>query len=363
MDQMVSIDRLELQFAELTGAMSRLDALRLHIIRQLDIAQVASADGARSMIEWLAGRFDLEVSTARTLLGMARAGHEELEAGLESGEVTVDRAAAIARLKAAGASERTVAESWGRDLAGVAQVTASHRRISSREESDTHQDRYLHMQPSLDESCWKLWGQLTGVDGRIVDKAIHTALDALPNDAGTTAAQDRADGLVSVASEWLSGEIGGHDLHAEIFIDGTLGLAGNGEAGASILAGPRVGPATLAEILCAGTVAVNFTDTGRVVSTTPGTRAVSSGVRRRIMFRDGHRCVIAGCQSRTRLQIHHVIPFSEGGSHDLVNLVTVCWFHHHVVIHQQGMRLDPHSPPQARRFLRADPNRAGPSTA
>jgi len=355
-----SIDNLEQDFLRLTAAISRLDALRLQVLRQLDIAQVATADGARSMIEWTAGRFDLETSTARTLIGMARTADTEIEELLESGHVTTDRAAAVISLKTAGADQATVDRSWSHDLAGLRRLAGQHRHISTADESDAFAGRYIHTQPSLDEMSWKLWGQLAGVDGRIVDKALRTAIDALPNNPDTSPAQDRADALVAVASEWLSGDVGGHDLAAEIFIDGHLATTSNGGAGASVVGGPRVGPNTLSEILCAGTVQINFEDEYRQISTSPTTRTIPSAVRSRVMRRDGHRCVIAGCHSRSRLQPHHLVPYSQGGTHDPANLATVCWYHHHVVIHQQGRRIDPNSPAQRRTFLRTDPARAGP---
>ena len=83
--------------------------------------------------------------------------------------------------------------------------------------------------------------------------------------------------------------------------------------------------------------------------------------RRPIVHPDGGRCAIDGCNSRHRLQPHHIIPFSEGGATGPENLTTLCWFHHHVVIHGLGYRLDPGTPPQRRRFLTPDspdpPNR------
>ncbi|MDX1447976.1 MAG: hypothetical protein R3246_02840, partial [Acidimicrobiia bacterium] len=273
-DHDISVDQLEMEFVRLTAAMSRLEALRLHTIRALDVAQVASADGSRSMTEWLGGRFDLEPDTARTLVQLARADDSELDVLLESGEITVDRAAAVTRLKAAGADQETVDRSWSHDLAGVRRMTASQRRISSAEEADSYADRFLHLQPSLDESSWKLWGQLAGADGRILEKAVQTAVDAFPNNPDTTASQDRADGLVAVASEWLSGEVGGHELSAEIFVDGDLATVTDGEAGATVVSGPRVGPNTLHEILCSGTVRINFADQYGQVSVSPTSRTI-----------------------------------------------------------------------------------------
>ncbi|HSJ29767.1 MAG TPA: DUF222 domain-containing protein [Acidimicrobiia bacterium] len=358
---MVSIDALEQDFARLTAAVSRLDSLRLQVLRDLDVAQAATADGARTMTEWVAGRFDLEPDTARTLVHLARTADPDIETLLEDGHVTTDRAAAVVRLQTAGADDATVDQSWSQDLAGVRRMTASLRRIAVSDERDGFSDRYLHLQPSLDESSWRLWGQLNGMDGRILDKAVHTAIDTFPNNPDTTASQDRADGLVAVASEWLTGDIGGHDTTVEIFVDAGLATVTDGQAGATVVAGPRIGPNTLSEILCAGTMRINFTDHHQRISTSPTSRTIPGAVRNRVLHRDGHHCVIAGCQSRSRLQPHHLIPYSEGGTHDPDNLVTLCWYHHHVVVHQQGRRIDPQTPAQARRFLREPhPTRAGP---
>jgi len=240
-------------------------------------------------------------------------------------------------------------------------LAAQRERYTAACERRDFDSRYLHIQPSLDDSMWRLWGQLSGVDGRVVDKAIQTSVDSLPNNPDSSAAQDRADGLVAVASEWLSGEIGGHELDVEIFIDAGLAAGSSGGRGVSVGTGTRVGPATLAEILCDGTVGVTLFDgTSRTVSATPASRTIPHPIRGYVLHRDGHRCTVAGCGSRTRLQPHHIVAYTDGGTHHPDNLVALCWYHHHVVVHQQGMRLDPDSPPHRRTFLRASPTRAGP---
>ncbi len=356
----VSLDQMEQHLTESMALVSQVTAGMLPVIRALDVAQVMCSDGARGMDEWLAARLDIDVKTARTLLALARATDARIDSALENG-ATVDRAAVTLNLIQNGADDETVQASAGFDIAGVRQMAGRHRRITATGESDGFADRYLHIQPSLDDSRWRLWGQLSGVDGRIVEKAIHTAVDALPDNPDTTASQDRADGLVSVASEWLAGEIGGHDLTAEIFINADLASHTDGEAGVSVVGGTRIGPRTLAEILCDGTTRVIvFDETTRTVATTPSTRSIPPPIRAFVLERDGHRCVIAGCQSRSRLQPHHLVAYAQGGTHHTDNLITVCWYHHHVVIHQQGLEIDLESPPQRRTFIRNQAARAGP---
>jgi hypothetical protein len=137
-----------------------------------------------------------------------------------------------------------------------------------------------------------------------------------------------------------------------VFVDATDAAATNGEAGVTIEAGPRVGPAAIEAILCDGVIEV----TTRAADGTPlrmgrRSRVIPPRLRRFVLHRDGAACTIAGCTSRYRLQVHHITRWTDGGRTDPENLTTVCWFHHHIVIHGQGFTIDPNSPPQRRRLL------------
>jgi hypothetical protein len=63
------------------------------------------------------------------------------------------------------------------------------------------------------------------------------------------------------------------------------------------------------------------------------------------------RCVVDGCNSRYRLQPHHIQHREFKGDNDLDNLALICWYHHHVVLHRMNLKLDPASPPHRRRFI------------
>ena len=49
--------------------------------------------------------------------------------------------------------------------------------------------------------------------------------------------------------------------------------------------------------------------------------------------------------------IEHRPEVQKGGDNTPENLTTLCWWHHHVAIHRQGMQIDPQSPPRRRRLL------------
>ena len=65
-----------------------------------------------------------------------------------------------------------------------------------------------------------------------------------------------------------------------------------------------------------------------VLDSWPGVPPFWSYVRAKVLCRDGNRCQVSGCPSRTELHVHHIKPRSKGGSHSADNLVTLCLFHH-----------------------------------
>ncbi|MDX1449508.1 MAG: HNH endonuclease, partial [Acidimicrobiia bacterium] len=75
--------------------------------------------------------------------------------------------------------------------------------------------------------------------------------------------------------------------------------------------------------------------------------------------RDGG-CTIDGCTSQFRLEPHHIEEQANGGDHHPDNLTLLCWYPHHVVIHQEGFTLDPDTPPGRRRLIRPAPDRDPP---
>jgi len=72
------------------------------------------------------------------------------------------------------------------------------------------------------------------------------------------------------------------------------------------------------------------------------TRTIPPALRRAILHRDGNSCTADACPSRHHLQTHHIIPWSQDGLTDPDNLITLCWYHHHVVIHEQHFQIYRH---------------------
>lgn len=350
-----SIDSLEQALAGLVAESARLLGLTLPILRRLDTAQVAGADGCRTFPEWVASRLDVTHDFARDLVAVARAADDGLEADLLAGSVTWDRAVAVTGLKAAGADEGTVGRSSGFDLAGVERLTAGFRHLTAVETRRTASDRFLAVQPALGGGLWKMWGQVPAADGHVIEKALLARADTFPPEPVPVPRTARmADALTAVCADSLVSSSGdGPDrsaLTADVFVDAGVASASRGERGASLVSGPRVGPDTLAEILCAGSVRVVVEESGSAPASSVRSRTIPSATRAAVLRRDQMVCTVDGCRSRYRLQPHHIRPYAAGGDHDSSNLTTVCWYHHHIVIHTLGFSIDPLSPPGRRRF-------------
>ena len=129
-----------------------------------------------------------------------------------------------------------------------------------------------------------------------------------------------------------------------------LAEASDYQQGAAILAGPRVGPDTIDLIRCTGRTET-MTVWGHHITNLASTSSIRHALRRAVLARDDG-CTIDGCNS-TYLEVHHIVEQSKGGDHSPDNLTSLCWWHHHVAVHRQGMRIDPQSPPRRRRLLLA----------
>ncbi len=348
---------------DLVGVEARISLLRCEqqvLINELDKAQAPQTDASRSMVEWVQAHLDVRTDTARDLVFAARRfkWNRDLYHHMVYEGATFDRTVAAVKLADAGATADEVQESYGRDLAGVARMVARTRHVTPVVERDVFNNRFFTIQPNLDESRYSMWGEAPGIMGRMIDKAICERADELHRAAGdlsSSRGQRRLDAFAAMAQDSLDGTSSGESSspHVTVFVDARQDNPT--ETTAEIEYGPRVGPDVLEQMLCTGRVQiVGLDDHGVPVITSRATRAIPPAIRHAVTRRDG-MCVIDGCNSRYRLEPHHIQRFSDGGTHHLGNLATVCWYHHHVAIHGDGYRIDPDSPPLRRRLTRADP--------
>jgi hypothetical protein len=350
------VDQLEDLIRVNEAEISRLRARQARHLRELDGYQIDSADGARSMGDWVAAHLDLSHQTASRLMTVAHADDPQIEANMSSGKWGLDRAALLCKLRQANATPELFSEAAERySLGRLYGLVDKLRHLSPAVEQDLFEYRYLVVQPSLDESAFKLWGQLPGHDGQVVAKALTQRADELPSLPGEGQGQRMADALTTICLDSLTESSEGSTDRAvtvaEVFVDANLAAESFGEVGATVSSGPRVGPNTLSEILCTGKIRVIVTDGHQPVAYSDLGEAIPPHIRSFVLWRDQGQCSIEGCRSRYRLQPHHIQHRIYHGSHDPHNLISLCWYHHHVAIHQLGFKIDPASPTHRRRLI------------
>ncbi len=333
------------------------------LLAEVDRRQTPLADGCRTLGEWICSRLDVAPETGRVLSRMVHTDTPAVTSELADGGLSFDRAVELSRLDNPTPSE--IEGSRRFDIAGLRRLIARDRAMTPVEETDAFTGRHLVMQPTLDHTSWRLWGSLPGHEGALVDKVLTDTADSFPQPpegATYTRAQRRADALVATCTGSATGS---SSSVVSVFVDAThrshLTATGPSRSGvrAEVAAGPKVGPETLERLLCDSTVEVTaVTENGQPLGVGRRTAAVPPRLKRYVLWRD-QGCVIDGCTSRYRIEPHHIVPFSQGGVTEAENLAAVCWYHHHVVIHTLGYRINPHSPPHRRRFLTPQP-RPGP---
>ncbi|MEA1903872.1 MAG: HNH endonuclease signature motif containing protein, partial [Actinomycetota bacterium] len=311
--------------------------------------QIATADGSRSMSEWTAARLDVGLDTARSLVRTMRRLQDrpDLETDLATGSVTFDRVEALSRIQ-----EDVGLMEWS-DVAGVRREAAKRARITAEEEYRSAGNQFLVLQPTLDESWWKVWGGLDGPTGAIVDKSLTEKADQLPDLPDGSKGDLGWRKAMALAEVCVSGEA--PPVQVTVFVDARQAAQTDGEAGVVLDAGANAGSQALEAVLCDSvTEVIARTEDGRYMDYGRKRRTVPPSLKRALLDKYQHRCGADGCDSRYRLEAHHLIAYSQGGATDQADLVLLCWFHHQIVIHQRGFEVYAHPEHGRIRFRRPE---------
>ena len=332
-------DQLDRIIIESESSVAGLRAIEMAAIAEKRRRNTHLQDGYRSIVDWVAARADVSHSTARRLCWTATRLEEapNLAQSLEEGEITFDRAEQVSRLP-----ETQRANHRGFDIAQLKRRVAHFRKMSPRREKESTFG-FLNFQPSLDESTESIWGELPGVESRLVRKAVDQRADELIDaEAGLGVAERRALALVAICQDSLYSDPSDAEpspTNVTVTVDAGTAAATNGEAGVAVLNGPRIGAKALEAVICNSMVeVVGITEDGEPLNLGRRTRIVSPALRRHVMTRDSG-CTVEACSSTYRLEAHHVTPFSRGGTTDVENLVSLCWFHHHIAVHKMGLEI------------------------
>ncbi|WP_181064941.1 HNH endonuclease signature motif containing protein [Pseudoclavibacter sp. Z016] len=103
--------------------------------------------------------------------------------------------------------------------------------------------------------------------------------------------------------------------------------------------GEPIPPSVAAQVVCDGLIRIASTDTnGEILDLGRKQRLFTTAQRRAIATRD-RQCRAPGCSAPVRwCEVHHAIPWSQGGPTDAKDGILLCSFHHHEV-HRERLTL------------------------
>ena len=103
----LSPDELESKLDELEAARRRVTALEAALVGEADRRQMATADGCRTLSEWVAGRLDVDEAEARRLVTLGRRLGDlpRTATELADGEIGAARAELVCRVADAASEE------------------------------------------------------------------------------------------------------------------------------------------------------------------------------------------------------------------------------------------------------------------
>jgi len=288
--------------------------------------------GILSCEQWVAWHTGCSPHRARELVAVARrtADLPETVSALRSGELSMDQVAVVAT--------HTPAEFEGAVAAFARSATVSQLRRTLRHHHFGGDPPEVHGRGSTDltqgfdgDGRYHLRAVLDADEGAIVRQALQEAHDALfRTSEGRVSA---TDALVEVARRSLGSvtPLSRRDAYMAILHVPVGSSAGHLHGGVAL-------PDRLRrQLLCDGRGMVVGVRHGRPVSLGRLTRIVPTRLRQLIEERD-RGCRVPGCTA-TRVQIHHLRHWEDGGTTAPGNLVALC-HRHHRLHHSGGLQID-----------------------
>ena len=148
--------------AEISGIRAR----QVERLRRADSLQLDTADGSRTMADWVVATLDVSPQTARRMMRVARSGESDIEGRMASGEFGVDRAVFLCQIRELDGPEDVISDSASYSLGFLYGLIDRLRKVDALTEQMMFEDRYLAMQSSLDRLRAGSGGKPTVLTGR-----------------------------------------------------------------------------------------------------------------------------------------------------------------------------------------------------
>ncbi|HTN99367.1 MAG TPA: DUF222 domain-containing protein [Microthrixaceae bacterium] len=309
---------MEAEVVELSGRLSVGTYELLVLVGELDVRGTWAVSGALSCASWLAATCDIEISTARTQVRVARAmsAFPSLDRAMAEGDVSY----AKARVLVAYLTEDNIA-----DLLDIAVCTPAGRlgaAVAAWSQRNDDPETIRRRQYEARSVTWRtepdgmviITARLTPEAAGAVCAVVDTVVARNNAPAGASLAQQRADVLVGV----MTG--GGGSVTAEVVVHVR-------EDGNALADGTPLSDHAVASLLPEAFVSLLMRDSKRYPIDASPRRRFPTRRQKRVIDEIDTECRQPGCHTTEFLQYDHRQPYGKGGLSVLVNFQKLCGPH------------------------------------
>jgi len=357
----------------LEAAASHLDATRAAVLGAFDALAGGADDGSRSTVSWLRGHLNVSLNDAGRRVRVARALPvlPLVAAALTAGEISHGHAEVITGLARGGneappealspIEEMLVEAAKVTDPTRLFNATAHLReQLTDRAHDKANDDADRNGEPRPDPVDRNRFTAVTSLNGRVhldgdldpVNGAELIAAVAAEEQRlfrnsthrdGMTATQRRAAALMALIRRASAApgapKSHGQAPHLMIIADLAAVLGHPGAPAARTQTGAALAKEALSRLVCDPIVTRVLMNGGsHILDLGRSTRLFSDAQDLAMTIRDGG-CVGIGCnEPPDRCENHHLIPWTAGGTTDVINGAKLC-DHEHRLVHEHGWTL------------------------
>jgi len=328
----------------LTRCVTQLHGLHNALLRELlavgaeiDRRNAFTSDGCKTTAAWLRAHLGLSIKTSTAWAETAVAFRElpHLAATFAAGEISFDKAAAVAQIASADTDEAFAEEAKFRPVTALEAQARRHKRVSAATEERVRRGRALSWSWRDDESRLAIWGSLTAEQGSKFIKAIDRIAEKTKvNEDGQLMdlTTKRADALVELAETRIAEDRDPDRATVLINVDlDTAGSVVRGEA----LEGGVFSSEVMQRIMCDCRVHAVINDAeGTPLVVSDATSSIPGWLSKLVALRD-RECRFPGCHNTKFLDRHHIEWRTHGGKHSADNVGRWCRMHHRL-FHEGG---------------------------
>ena len=323
--------------------LERLEAKAVVAVSEFEISQQWAIDGAANFTQWLTSHCGITREEAHRLrvLGRCTRLFPETAAAYSRGDLSPGQLRVIA-LNVPSELEDVFAEREAAILPALLPLdlknterAMKHWKAITEDEFDLGEPR----EPKAGElrhrqvgDRWRTTGSSNNDDGQIIQKAIQRALDDDPGNGLMPYAQRFHDAFMDICRHYLSyddSRISPRQFpHLNVAMTSEEMLA---MRGGRYDDGSPVHPTTLGRLMCDSVISRIVHDRGVILDYGRGVRTVPDSLRRAVIQRD-RQCRFEGCDRPPQwCEVHHHLPWQQGGTTSLHNSVLLCSRHHHLL--------------------------------